>query len=217
MIALVIGATGATGKELVKAMDADPDFTEIHLFLRRDSSYTSPKIIQHKVNFDEPDSWAHLVKGDVAFSTLGTTLKDAGSKDAQWKIDYDYQYNFAKTARENGVWSFILVSAYGAKPNSPIFYSKLKGQLEEAVKKLHFPHTTIFKPGMLERENTQRVGEKIFLQGLKTLNKLGILKSQKPLHTRTLAQAMVNAAKIKSNGYAEISLGNIFSFAEKKH
>ena len=215
MKALVIGATGATGNDLVSQLCQDSDFDEINIFVRRRSDFHNEKVKAHIVDFDQPDEWKHLVKGDVVFSCLGTTLKSAGSKDNQWKIDYDYQYQFAKVARENEVDDYILVSSYGAAPDSKIFYSRMKGELEEAVKNLHFPKTTIFKPGMLERKNTDRNSEVYGLKTIKFLNKLGLFKNQQPLPTEVLAKAMIVASKIKSNSFSEVKLHSIFSFAER--
>ena len=216
MKALVIGATGATGKDLVNQLCQDSDFDEIDIFVRRRSDFHHEKVKVHLVDFDHPEEWKHLVKGDVAFSCLGTTLKSAGSKENQKVIDYDYQFNFAKAAKENKVEDYILVSAYGASPDSKIFYSRIKGELEEAVKNLKFEKTTIFKPGMLERKNTDRNGEVFGLKIIKFLNKFGLFKSQQPLPTEVLAKAMIVASKIKSNSFSEIKLHSIFSFAEKK-
>lgn len=216
MKALVIGATGATGKDLVNQLCQDSDFDEIDIFVRRRSDFHHEKVKAHLVDFDHPEEWKHLVKGDVAFSCLGTTLKSAGSKENQKVIDYDYQFNFAKAAKENNVQDYILVSAYGASPDSKIFYSRIKGELEEAVKNLKFEKTTIFKPGMLERKNTDRNGEVFGLKIIKFLNKFGLFKSQKPLPTSVLAKAMIVASKIKSNSFSEVKLHSIFSFAEKK-
>ena len=216
MKALVIGATGATGKDLVKQLCQDSDFDEIDIFVRRRSDFHNEKVKAHLVDFDHPEEWKHLVKGDVAFSCLGTTLKSAGSKENQKVIDYDYQFNFAKAAKENNVQDYILVSAYGASPDSKIFYSRIKGELEEAVKNLKFEKTTIFKPGMLERKNTDRNGEVFGLKIIKFLNKFGLFKSQKPLPTSVLAKAMIVASEIKSTSFSEVKLHSIFSFAEKK-
>ncbi|WP_374458911.1 NAD(P)H-binding protein [Chryseobacterium taeanense] len=215
MKALVIGATGATGKDLVNQLLQDKDFEEVNIFVRKPVDIQNEKLKVHIVNFENPEDWKSKVKGDVAFSCLGTTLKAAGSKEAQRKVDFDYQYEFAKAAKENNVDDYILVSAYGANPKSKIFYSKMKGELEEAVKKLHFEKITIFKPGMLERRDSDRAGEVLGSRIIKFANKLGLLKSQKPLPTDVLAKAMINSSKIKSNGYSSIKLGNIFCFAEK--
>lgn len=217
MKALVLGATGATGKDLVQKLIQDPEVEEVHTFVRRMPSWEHKKIKNHVVDFDQPEQWQHLVQGDVAFSCLGTTLRDAGSKEAQWKIDYDYQYRFAQAAKENGVQDFILVSSYGAHPESKIFYSRMKGELEEAVKALHFDKLTIFNPGMLLREGSKRPLEILGSALLKVANSIGLLKQQKPLPTEILAQAMLNAAKIKTNGFSSIQLGAIFGFARKGH
>lgn len=215
MKALVIGATGATGKDLVNQLLNDKDFEEVDIFVRKPVNIENERLKVHVVNFEKPEEWKEMVKGDVAFSCLGTTLKDAGSKEAQKKVDFDYQYEFAKAAKENNVEDYILVSAYGASPNSKIFYSKMKGELEEAVRQLHFNKITIFKPGMLERKDSGRTGEVLGSRIIKFANKLGLLESQKPLPTDILAKAMINSSKIKSNGYSSIKLGNIFCFAEK--
>lgn len=215
MKALVIGATGATGKDLVNQLLNDKDFEEVDIFVRKPVDIQNDRLKVHVIDFEKPEEWKGMVKGDVAFSCLGTTLKEAGSKEAQRKVDYDYQYEFAKAARENNVEDYVLVSAYGANPKSKIFYSRMKGELEEAVKKLHFNKITIFKPGMLERKNSDRTGEVLGSRIIKFANKIGLLESQKPLPTDVLAKAMINSSKIKSNGYSSIKLGNIFCFAEK--
>lgn len=215
MKALVIGATGATGKDLVQQLLNDPDYTAVDIFVRKPLGIFNDKLTVHTVDFDQPESWKNLVIGDVAFSCLGTTLKTAGSKEAQWKVDYDYQYNFAKSAKENNVEDFVLVSAYGANSGSKIFYSRMKGELENAVRQLHFNKITIFKPGMLERKDSERSGEVLGGRIIKFANKIGLLESHKPLPTQVLAKAMINSSKIKSNGYSSVKLGNIFAFADK--
>ena len=217
MKALVIGATGATGKDLVSQLLTDKGYDEVNVFVRRPLAVENPKLKTHIVNFDKPEEWKDLVKGDVAFSCLGTTLKTAGSKEAQRKVDYDYQYNFAKAAKENEVEDYILVSSYGANPKSKLFYSRMKGELEQSIKDLHFNKLTIFQPGMLERKDSERTGEVLGGKIIKFANKFGVLTQQKPLPTEVLAKAMINSSKIKSYGYSKIKLGSIFSFAEKKY
>ncbi len=217
MKALIIGATGATGKDLVSQLLTDKGYDEVNVFVRRPLAVENPKLKTHIVNFDKPEEWKDLVKGDVAFSCLGTTLKAAGSKEAQRKVDYDYQYNFAKAAKENEVEDYILVSSYGAHPKSKLFYSRMKGELEQSIKDLHFNKLTIFQPGMLERKDSERTGEVLGGKIIKFANKFGVLTQQKPLPTEVLAKAMINSSKIKSYGYSKIKLGSIFSFAEKNH
>lgn len=209
MNALLIGATGATGTDLLKKLLNDTSFDEVAVFVRKPIAVTNDKLKVHVVDFDRPEEWNHLVKGDVAFSCLGTTLKAAGSKEAQRKVDYDYQYNFARTAKENNVAHFILVSSFGANSKSDFFYSQIKGELEDAVKKLTFKKTTIFNPGMLQRKNTDRPGEVVAQKVLQFINMLGLFKKHKPLPTEVLAQAMMNAAKNQTNSYDIVKLNAI--------
>ena len=200
MHALLIGATEATGKDVLDLLLKDDDFHRVDIFVRREVDSNHEKLNVHVIDFDKPDQWKHLVKGDVLFSCLGTTLKAAGSKEAQWKIDYDYQYEFAKAARENDVDNYVLVSSSGASPNSLLFYSRMKGQLEDAVKSLGFAKLSIFNPPILERKDSDRTGEVIGLKVIRFLNQLGLFPSQKPMPTEILARALINSAKVKEAG-----------------
>jgi uncharacterized protein YbjT (DUF2867 family) len=198
--ALVIGATGATGADLLDLLLQDDEFHQVDIFVRREPGLQHEKLRVHVIDFDKPEEWKHLVQGDVLFSCLGTTLKAAGSKEAQWKIDYDYQYEFAKAARENNVDTYVLVSSSGASANSMVFYSKMKGRLEAAVKVLGFPKLFIFNPPLLERKHSDRGAEVIGLKVIRFLNKLGLFKSQTPLPTDVLAHAMINSSKAEMHG-----------------
>lgn len=209
MKALLIGATGATGSDLLEKLLNDTTFDEVTVFVRKPIATKNDKLNGHVVNFDRPEEWKHLVKGDVAFSCLGTTLKAAGSKEAQRKVDYHYQYNFAKAAKENNVTHFILVSSYGANSKSSIFYSRIKGELEVAVQALQFHKTTIFNPGMLQRKNTDRSGEVVMEKVLRFMNTLGLFRKHKPLSTEVLAQAMINTAENQTNSHDVIKLNAI--------
>lgn len=200
MYALLIGATGATGKDLLDLLLKDDSFHQVDIFVRRGLDIQHEKLKIHVIDFDKPEQWKHLVKGDVLFSCLGTTLKAAGSKEAQWKVDYDYQYQFAKFARENHVYNYVLVSSGFSSPNSLYFYTRMKGQLEEAVKALGFPKLTIFNPPVLIRKDSDRTAEVAGLKAIQFFNRIGIFRSQNPLPTEILAQAMINSAKTKENG-----------------
>lgn len=136
--ALVIGATGATGRELVKLLLEDDDFEQVTIFVRNVPSIKHEKLKTYVIDFKEIEKHKDLIKGDVLFSALGTTKKDAGGKNEQYLVDYTYQYEFAKTASDNGVKNYSLVSSTGANANSSFFYPKMKGELESEVKKLIF-------------------------------------------------------------------------------
>ena len=210
MKALIIGATGATGKDLLAKLLEDEAYSEIHSFVRKPMSITHPKLYAHVVDFDTPEAWADLLHGDVAFSCLGTTLAVAGSKDAQWRVDYDYQYAFAEHCKNNGVSTFVLVSAAGAKAQSKLFYNRMKGALEEAVKKLNFPRLLIFQPSILIRSNNDRGAENFSVKAIHFLNKIGLFKRYRPMPTNVLAQRIRREVATATEGVHTFTLDEIF-------
>ena len=194
--AIVLGATGATGQELVKLLLNDPNFSKVSIFVRKKPRIKHKKLTTYEIDFSRLNEYKGLINGDVIFSALGTTLSQAGSKTQQYLVDFNYQYEFAKIGSENKVIHYSLVSSVGANIKSPFFYPKTKGALEEAVKKLGFNYIYIFQPPFLIRQsNLMRPGEKRALNILKLLNKIGILKSQKPISVSDLAQKMINEIK----------------------
>ena len=210
MKALIIGATGATGKDLLSQLLADDTYSQVHCFVRKPLTLTHPKLHAHVVDFETPEAWADLLRGDVAFSCLGTTLAAAGSKEAQWRVDYDYQYNFAEHCRNNGVPTFVLVSAAGAKAQSKLFYNRMKGQLEDAVKALGFARLLIFQPSVLVRKGSDRKGEQFGLKMIVFLNKLGLFKRYRPMPTDILAQKIRKEVATAAKGVHTFTLDEIF-------
>lgn len=200
MKALVIGATGATGKDIVNELLDDSQFDEVHIFVRRNVFAKNKKLHVHIVDFENIHEWKDSLKGEVLFSALGTTLKQAGSQKAQWKIDYTYQYEVAKAAQENGVETMVLVSSAWANARSKVFYTRMKGQLEEDVQKLGYRSLTIVRPPSLIRNETDRFGERISVKLLQRLNKMGLLKSIRPMPTSQVAHAMIVKSKCSEDG-----------------
>jgi len=191
LTALVIGATGATGTELVKQLMDDSRYTSVVVFSRRPLLVTGASLTTHIVDFDNPQAWAHLVKGDVLFSALATTLKQAGSQKEQYKIDYTYQYQTAAIAAANGVAKYVLVSAMGANAKSWLFYPRIKGELDNAARGLPFKQIHIFRPVFLLRQPDKiRPMEKLGIAIIQFFNKFSLFKSQRPLPVEVLAQKM---------------------------
>tara|TARA_B100001057_G_scaffold360628_1_gene362992 strand:- start:3223 stop:3870 length:648 start_codon:yes stop_codon:yes gene_type:complete len=193
--ALVLGASGATGRELVKLLLDDSNLNQVSVFVRTFPKISDKKLTIHKIDFTKLNEYKDLIKGDILFSALGTTKKDAGGKKEQYLVDYTYQYEFAKLASENRVAKYSLVSSTGANANSSFFYPKIKGELEKSVKKLNFKKIDIFQPPMLIRQpDLMRSGEKSGIKFLNAVNKIGFLKSQKPLNVKDLALKMIKEA-----------------------
>jgi uncharacterized protein YbjT (DUF2867 family) len=212
MKALIIGATGATGKELVDTLLKDPGYSEVVTFVRRSSGLTHPKLKEVITDFDKLQEVSGHVRGDVWFSLLGTTLKAAGTKEKQWEIDHDIPMKFAAIAKANGVNKAVLLSAYGASGTSRVFYSRLKGKLEEGIDSLAFNQLIIFRPGLLLRKNTDRLGERISASVLKFLNSIGLIRKFRPLPTLILAEKLAKAPRVLGSGRHVIELEKIFVF-----
>lgn len=209
MKALVLGATGAIGKDLVELLLQDNSVERVDIFVRREVRVSSAKLVTHVVDFEHPESWADQLQGDVLFSCLGTTIKAAGSQEAQWKVDYTYQYNAAKAAREQGVPTYVLISSVGANAKSGVFYTRMKGTLDDAVLALGFPSCHILRPTSLIRKGSDRFGEKAGVAVLKALNAIGLLRSLAPMPTEAVAAAMIRLAQSGRQGAEVITAQDI--------
>ena len=194
MKALVIGATGATGQALLPLLIAAPAVERIDSFGRRAPHLTDAKLHSHIIDFARPQTWAESVRGDTIFACLGTTLQDAGSKEAQWQVDYEANLAFARAARQNDAQTLVLVSSFGADAHSRFFYPRMKGALEAALAELGFPHLVIFRPPLLIRPGSTRVSERFFVHCANFITAAGLFKSQRPLHVAELAEAMLSTA-----------------------
>jgi uncharacterized protein YbjT (DUF2867 family) len=213
--AVLLGATGMVGTALLNQLIADQEYAKIIAIVRKPLKIEHPKIEQQVIDFDKPESYRDLVKGDVLFSSFGTTIKKAGSKENQYKIDFTYQYEIAEAGAANGIKNYVLVSSAGADSNSSIFYSRIKGELDQAVRNLNFDHVTILRPSMLDGDrNEKRTGEQI---GLKIMNVLlpwlPYFKKYRPIHAAIVAKAMLNSAGLAKDKYRIYELEQIFELA----
>jgi len=194
--AIVIGATGMVGTELVKLLLQDEAYSEVVSLVRRSSGVSHLRLTEKIIDFNKPETWKQFVTGDVLFSALGTTISNAKSKEAQYQVDFTYQFTVAKIAAENGVPHYVLISSAGANSKSLTFYMKMKGKLEDAVQSLPFKVISILRPGQLAGKRAEiRLGEKTGLVVMYSLNKLGLFKRYKPIFGRQVAQAMIRAAE----------------------
>ncbi|MBP1677634.1 MAG: Semialdehyde dehydrogenase - binding protein [Bacteroidetes bacterium] len=206
--AIVIGSTGMVGRELIRLLINSPEYTQVVSLVRRAGNLTHAKLTEHVVDFNHPEQWQPLVKGDVLFSCMGTTLKKAGSKTNQYRVDFMYQYDAARAGARNGVRSYVLISSAGASVSSPFFYTQMKGRLDEAVLKLPYEAVNILRPAQLYgNRDENRVAERIALSLMFGLNKIGLFRKYRPIHAGKLAQAMINVAGDTSkviSSYADI-------------
>ncbi|HRE67309.1 MAG TPA: NAD(P)H-binding protein [Cyclobacteriaceae bacterium] len=197
--ALVAGSTGLIGSTLLELLLADSHYDKIIALSRKPLGLTHPKLENVLIHIDE---WAKLynVKADDVFCCLGTTIKQAKTKDAFRKVDFEYPVELAKALKQNGASSFLLVSALGASKTSRIFYNQVKGEVEEAIRNLSFQALHIFRPSLLlGNRKEQRSGEdaaKIFYKIFGAL----IPQKYKGIEAVKIARAMLVEAKSEKQG-----------------
>lgn len=216
MKAIVIGATGLVGHQLVQLLLADQQYTRVLVLHRRATGLTNEKLQEEIVDFDEPEQWKHLVQGDVLFSAMGTTLKQAGSKEAQYKVDHTYQYQVAAAAAQNEVSKYVLVSAGMASVNSLFFYSRIKGELERAVRQLPFQHIHIVRPGLLTgARNEKRPAEEWSAHVMKVVSGIPGLGTLRPITGSQVAGAMIWVARQVAEPVQIHPAGRLFAYAHQ--
>ena len=199
--AIVLGASGLVGTELVHQLINSSEFGEVKIFVRRALEITHPKLKEHIIDFDNLSSWKQDLIGDSLFSCMGTTIKTAGSKEKQYLVDFTYPYNCIEAAIDNGTKQIILVSSIGAKATSSNFYLRIKGKLEEAIKKLNPSNFIVFRPSILDGNRVEsRPAEYKAIKIMRILGKLPFLKKYDPTLVRDLAGSMIRLAVKDTEG-----------------
>lgn len=195
--ALIAGASGLTGGHCLAFLLQSPYYKRVHVLVRRPLGITHPKLTEHVVDFDNPASLRAAAKADDVYCCLGTTIKKAGSQEAFRKVDYAYPVALAKEAASRGAKRFFIVTAIGSNAASKIFYNRVKGEVENAVRALPYESVHIFRPSLLLGERTEvRAGEKLFSALARALTPLmaGPLRAYRAIDARAVAWAMVFSA-----------------------
>ncbi|UKJ07807.1 NAD(P)H-binding protein [Solitalea lacus] len=201
--AIIIGASGLIGSDLLNLLLNNDKFNQITVIVRKPIPIHHPKIIQLVIDFTKISDYANELKGNCVFCCIGSTQKKAGTKEKYELIDRIYPREIGKIALQNGAKHFLLVSAMGANNNSRIFYNKLKGLTEQDINELGYEAVSIFRPSLLvgQREEN-RPGEKLGIWIMKWLNNvlIGKLAKYRSIKTKDVAKAMTTIALIKAKG-----------------
>jgi uncharacterized protein YbjT (DUF2867 family) len=199
-VALIAGSTGLIGNQLLQLLLADQHYEKVIALSRKHLEIKNPKLVNLILNFDQLATYAGQLTADDVFCCLGTTMKQAGSKKAFWKVDHDYAVELAKVTRNNGASQYLLVSALGADVKSSFYYNEVKARTEEDIKPIGFDAYHIFRPSLLlGPRDEQRAGEdaaKIFYRLFNFL----IPKKYKAIDSAKVARAMVHYAKRNEKG-----------------
>ncbi|SEA78130.1 Uncharacterized conserved protein YbjT, contains NAD(P)-binding and DUF2867 domains [Flavobacterium gillisiae] len=202
--ALIIGSTGLIGSQLLDNLLESAAYDKVITFVKRDTGKTHPKLTQHIIDFDKPESYQNLVVGDDFFCTIGTTIKKAGSKEAFRKVDFDYPQQFAIFALKNNVKQFLTISSLGADKASGSFYLKTKGEIEDFLKNSSFESVAILRPSLLLGDRKEfRLGEKLGAVFMKIFSFIfiGGIKKYKPIESDAVAKALFRIAQKNKKGF----------------
>jgi uncharacterized protein YbjT (DUF2867 family) len=211
----VIGATGLIGRHITRRLLEDERYDVVRVFVRRGLGLSDPKLDERIVDFNHLADWSSSLEGDELYSAMGTTRRQAGSKERQHQIDYTYQWEAAEAAAKNGVARYSLVSSAGADAGSKAFYMRTKGELDQAVGELDFDQVTIFRPSLLvgERERP-RPGERFAELALKAVCWLPGLRKYRAIQGDVVAAAMIAAAnEEREEKVRVVTLDEIFGLA----
>jgi uncharacterized protein YbjT (DUF2867 family) len=208
---LVAGASGLVGRELLRLCLVDPEVQTVKALLRRDVTLDAllgaarpdeaqltdaqrRKFQPCIVEFDRLERHTEHFAVDAVFCALGTTMRQAGSQAAFRKVDFDAPLQIAQLARSQGASRFLLVSALGASARSRVFYSRVKGELEDALQAIGFAQFVVAQPSLLQGDRPEfRLGEYLGLW-LSGLFSWLIPESHRPVHVRQVAQGLRQAA-----------------------
>lgn len=187
---------------------------------RRPIDVDQPKLINHLVDFGQPDAWQDKLlwqnqPADDLFSCLGTTRKQAGSREAQYQVDVTYQVNVIKAAATQGARRLFLVSSPGANANSPFFYPKIKGEVDALAEQQGFESVVLFKPSLIVGDRPEgRLGEKLAHTLLTPLTtKVKAFARYQPISGEQLGHAIGHCAEHwTQDGVHTLSLNEIFAY-----
>jgi len=201
--ALLAGASGLIGSQLLPLLLASERYAKVIVVGRRALPVLHPKLVQVVTELDRLEDVRLQLIADDVFCCLGTTMKQAGSKEAFYRVDYLYVVTLAAVAASNFAAQFMVVSSLGADPASRVYYSKVKGEMEEAVRQAPFRAIHIFRPSLLlGKRAAPRLGERlgaVVLKGLKPLLR-GPLQKYRAVEAGAVARAMLRAAAEEGGG-----------------
>ena len=192
--AIVAGASGLIGKELVQKLISSDQYRRIYVLSRKKSGLVNEKIEELVIDFEKINQLKFNEPVDDVFCTLGTTMKQAGSRDNFKKVDFEYVVALANLGKQAGASRFLVISAMGADSKSAVFYNKVKGMTEEALIKIGFKQLVIFRPSLLLGKRSEaRFAERLSGAFMKTFNFL-IPDNYKAIEAEKVAGRMLKMA-----------------------
>ncbi|MCR8635278.1 oxidoreductase [Paenibacillus radicis (ex Xue et al. 2023)] len=202
--AVIAGATGLIGGELVRGLLEDPFFDQVIALVRKETGLAHEKLIQVVTDYEAlEDAVEQYLSDAYVFCCLGTTIKKAGSKEQFRKVDYEYPMLLGRLALRYGAAEYLIVTSMGANAGSAFFYNQVKGEVEEGLSKLQLPSLQIFRPSLLLGDRQEvRLGERFgtAVSRVVTPIMIGALRKYRPIQAQIVAKAMLQSSKKSNKG-----------------
>lgn len=216
MNALILGATGLVGHELLELLIMDKRFEKIDLLSRRELDMREITVTNHVVDFSNLPELPIHHPIDVLFVAFGTTIKKAGSQAKQIEVDVDIPTLVMKLSKKYGIDRCVLISALGVSKNSPFFYSRIKAQLDENAKSIGFRQLILVKPSILMGPRIEkRSGEQFSIVLGNMIAKTGLIDKYKPVESISVAKCMIQSLLELPDGIHEVTSDKIHEFAQR--
>ena len=203
MKAIIFGSTGLIGTNILRLLNSSSEYTSITSFVRKKSDIVPTKVKEIITDFQNIEEFKDEFACDVCFISLGTTIKQAGSQEKFIEVDYTLVFGIARLCKIMDVKTVLVVSSLGADPNSNVFYSRVKGEMERDVSKLELNSLYFFRPSLLLGDRKDfRIGEKVgeVISGVFSFVFAGGLKKYKPISAENVAKSMVRISLNSKSG-----------------
>ncbi|RED92637.1 NAD-dependent epimerase/dehydratase family protein [Marinoscillum furvescens] len=219
--ALIAGATGLVGRELLQALLQKNQYDKIILLQRREAEVDDPRVQSVVVeDFANMQTVKEQLFVQDYYCTLGTTIKQAGSKDAFKKVDLEYPLLLAQVAQQSPDFrQFLVVTSAGANANSPLFYNNVKGQVEQQLRAMELPSLQIFRPSLLLGERKEfRLGEEVAKFGSRVLSffMVGMRRNLWSIDAKDVAKAMAVVASQERSGTHIFGSSEMYKIVNKQ-
>jgi len=218
--AVIVGATGLVGKDLVRLLLSSKKYSKVTVIARKRLSVVHPRLEQQLISFNDlhecPSDW--FEDADV-FCALGTTMKKAKTKEQFKQVDYHYVVELAKLASKHHARKFVYISAIGANEDSIFFYSKVKGLAERALQELKLPQLIIVRPSLIMGDRNEfRFGEALAAKLSSWLSFVfkGKMRKYKPNQAKEIAQAMFKLAQLCTEQFLIVTAEEIAYWSKRK-
>lgn len=219
-IAVLAGASGLIGSDCLSSLLQSADYHQVIALVRRPLEVEHPKLKQIEVDFSNLPDLPEYADADV-FCALGTTMRQAGSREAFRKVDFDAEFAYAASAARGGAQQFLLVSSVGANAHSATFYLQVKGELEDAIRALPFRSVHIFRPSFLvgdrSSDSSDGTAERVGTAVAKALDFAfaGMFKKYSAVDADDLAVAMISVARKAEAGVHLYEYEQILALAQR--